>query len=72
MKNKYLNENIELLNLDSSITQKLKSVNINLIKDLWIQTRKDLKSFNLTDNEINKIIVKLQLIGLDLNKKNYN
>ena len=33
---------------------------------------KDLKKMNLTDKEINYISIKLQLKGIDLNKKKYN
>lgn len=70
-KNKYLEEKIEVLDLDSNIISNLKKVNIAFVKDLWTQNRKKLKSMNLSDSDINKIIIKLQLIGLDLNKKDY-
>ncbi len=71
MKQKYLDSEIETLNIDSCTQNKLKINNIKYIKDLWILKRKDLKMINLTDKEINNIIVKLQLNGLDLNKKKY-
>ena len=45
--------------------------NVNLISDLWPLTRKDLKSFKISDKDIHSIIVKLQLNGLDLNKRKY-
>lgn len=71
MKQKYLDSEIETLNIDSCTQNKLKINNIKYIKDLWILKRKDLKMISLTDKEINNIIVKLQLNGLDLNKKKY-
>lgn len=69
MKNNFLNEKIEMLELDKKIVADLKGANIHLIKDLCPLNRKNLKSINIADNDINKIIIKLQLIGLDLNKK---
>ncbi|MBR1385315.1 MAG: hypothetical protein IJ568_00645 [Bacilli bacterium] len=68
---KFLNNQIEELNLKESITKKLKENNIITIKDVWSLKRKDLKSYNLSDSEINQIIIKLQLKGYDLNKKTY-
>ena len=68
---KILDNPIEDLVLKDSTTKVLKSNNINSIKDLWYLKRKDLKSFNLNDSEINQIIIKLQLKGIDLNKKVY-
>ena len=67
MKQKYLDSGIESLDVDSHTQDKLKINNINYIKDLWVLKRKDLKMISLTDKEINNIIVKLQLNGLDLN-----
>jgi len=44
---------------------------INNIKDLWYLNRKQLKKINLSDIEINNIIIRMQLLGIDLNKKVY-
>lgn len=71
-KNKYLNENIEFLELDNSILLRLKENNINTIEDIWKMNRKHLKDIGLTDRDIHQIIVKLQLLSLDLNKRIYN
>ena len=71
-KNKYLNKDIEHLNLDNNILLKLKENNINTIEEVWKTNRKYLKKIGFTDSEIYQIIVKLQLISLDLNKKIYN
>ena len=70
---KYLNvdEAIDILKIDDKIITKLNEVNINNIKDLWILKRKELKDLNFSDSEINHIRIKLQLCGLDLNKKTY-
>lgn len=66
-----LDNPIEYLKINIAITNKLKKNNIFLIKDLWYLKRKDLKTLDFTDIEINEIIIKLQLNGIDLNKKIY-
>lgn len=50
-----LDYDLTSLNLDKSIIRLLKNYNINSINDLWIKTRKSLKSMGLADNQI-KII----------------
>lgn len=62
---------INSLSLDKEIIAKLKQININYIEELWRLKRADLKNNKFTNDEINKIIISLQLIGLDLNKKKY-
>ena len=71
MKNKILEKDLTYLKLDSKIIEVLNNNNINNINDLWGLTRKDLKSFKINDKDIHNIIVKLQLNGLDLNKRKY-
>lgn len=71
MKREVLKKTIEILNLDDSIIKKLKENNINIIEELWVINRHKLKDMNFKDNEINQIIIKLQLIGIDLNHKRY-
>ena len=70
--NNILNKSISYLNVDDSIINICNSNNIFIIKDLWNLKRKDLKSINLSDKDINKITIKLQLLGIDLNNKIYN
>lgn len=65
-------ENITKLNLSSSLTKKLTSLNLKTIYDVWILKRKDLKEKGLNDTEIKSIIIALELEGLDLNKKIYD
>ena len=67
-----VNDNIDKLNLSSKITNKLKENNINIINDLWILKRKQLKELGFTDIEIKSNIISLQLQGIDLNKKIYD
>lgn len=57
------------LDLDKSIIDKLKNNNIETLEELWTLNRKKLKELKFNYNEINSIAVKLQLKGLDLNKK---
>ncbi len=59
------------MNLDKKLSDKLKENNIVNVRDLWVKKRKDLKTMKLSDVEINKVIVQLQLNGYDLNKKKY-
>lgn len=66
-----LEKKIEVLDLEDSITNKLKSLDINLVNDLWQCKLVFLKNNNFTSREINQIRIKLQLKGIDLNKKVY-
>ena len=69
---KSLEKNINSLNLNEKINKVLESNNIFLINDLWLLSRNKLKDFGLVNEEINQIVIKLQLNGLDLNKKVYS
>lgn len=57
------------LELDNKILKKLKNKNINSIDELWNLNRKTLKNLDFSYEEINYIAIKLQLKGLDLNRK---
>lgn len=57
------------LNFPKSIIDKLKLNNITSFEKLWEMSRKDLKSIGFTYEGINNIAIKLQLNGLDLNKR---
>ena len=67
--NKYLNNNLSFLEINSSIINILNKNNVYIIDDLWKLNRHELKQIGLTDQQINQVIIRLQLIGLDLNKK---
>lgn len=71
MSNLNVDESIKKLGLDVSIINKLEENNIKTINDLWCLKRKELKIMNFNTSEINHIIIKMQLCGLDLNKKMY-
>lgn len=71
-KNEYVESNIEILDLESDVIKVLKDNKIDTIGLLWTQTRKSLKALGLKDSDIKQIIIKLQLLGLDLNKKIYS
>ena len=70
-KKKILEKNIEELELNDKVLKVLKDNNINLVEELWVLKRKDLKDFGIKDSDITQITIKLQLYGLDLNKKVY-
>ncbi|MCX4249169.1 MAG: hypothetical protein OSJ65_05345 [Bacilli bacterium] len=71
-KNIYVEKNIEILDLDKTIVNLLHINDIVTIENLWVLNRKKLKELGLKDNEIKQITIKLQLLGLDLNKRVYN
>ena len=71
-KNEYVESDIEILDLDSSVNKILKDNNLSTVGDVWVQTRKSLKTIGLKDSDVKQIIIKLQLLGLDLNKKIYS
>ena len=66
-----LEKNIDELQLNYKMINKLKEHNIIIIKDLWKMKRKELKQLGFSDNEISQIIIKLQLNAIDLNKRIY-
>lgn len=67
----FVENDIEKLELDEKIIKILKNNNVSMVKELWQLRRQDLKKMELTDTQINHIIVHLQLKGYDLNKKTY-
>ncbi len=62
---------INNLSLSKDLILKLNESNIKYIEEVWVLKRSELKSRGFTNEEINNIIISLQLIGLDLNKKKY-
>ena len=66
-----LEKNIEELQLNNKIINKLKEKDIRIIKDLWKMKRKELKQLGFSDSEISQIIIKLQLHAIDLNRRVY-
>ncbi len=69
MNSALLDQDISYLNLNPKIINILKDNDILSVYDFWIQNRKNLKKINLNDQEIKEIIIKLELHGIDLNKK---
>ena len=57
------------LNLQKVILDKLKLNDINSTEKLLKMSRKELKLLGFSYEEINLIAIKLQLIGMDLNKR---
>ena len=70
MNEKLLNENIDRLNISCKTIELLKDKKIILLKDLCTKSKTDLKKLGLETQEINKLEVEMQLIGLNL-KSNY-
>lgn len=65
------NKDISNLSLSKDLINKLKDKELNYIEDVWLLKRINLKTLGFTNDEIKEIIISLQLIGLDLNKKKY-
>ena len=70
-KQKILEKEILELKLDNKIYKILLDNDLNTIEDVWKKNRKELKGFGLSDGDVSQIAIKLQLYGLDLNKKIY-
>lgn len=68
---KYLDEDISILELSDEVFKRLKDMSISSIDSLWNLSRTDLKNHGFTDKEIKHISIKMQLLGIDLNKKIY-
>lgn len=64
-----LKKEIKVLNFSESINEKLVEREINFVHELCKHNRKSLKEYGFKASEINDIMVKLQLQGLDLGKK---
>lgn len=62
-------KNISELSLKKEIIDKLNEKEVFLIKDLCSLRRRVLKEYGFNNDEINDIIITLQLVGLDLNRK---
>ncbi|MDD7630207.1 MAG: hypothetical protein PUJ60_04095 [bacterium] len=69
MYKKWEYKNISELSLKKEIIDKLNEKEVFLIKDLCSLRRRVLKEYGFSNDEINDIIITLQLVGLDLNKK---
>ena len=68
----YEHDDLKTLELSSDICQMLRDQGLSTVGDVWILNRKKLKAMGFKDADIKIIIIKLQLLGLDLNKKIYN
>ena len=66
-----LKKDVRLLELNNNIYNKLKSNKIETIGELCNNTRKELRSLNFVQNDIQIIIAKLQLKGLDIKGNEY-
>lgn len=70
MSNKYLEQNIDRLDIPSKAIDMLKENKITKIKQLCDKTKTNLKNLGLNSVEIDKLVIELQLLGLNI-KTNY-
>lgn len=66
LEEKYINQNVERLDIPVSEINILKDNNIKTLGNLCKYSKTDLKEFNILPNNINKIQIELQLLGLNL------
>lgn len=59
-------KDIHVLNLENDTFKILENNNIYILNDLCIKSKTELKKLNLTQKEIDKIEIELQLRGLNL------
>lgn len=70
MNNKYLEQNVDRLDMPTRAIELLKENNIIKIKQLCDKTKTNLKDLGLNSLEIDKLVIELQLLGLNI-KTNY-
>jgi mevalonate kinase len=70
--NIYAENDIKTMDLDSEVLKILLDNDIKTVGSLWELNRKKLKAMGVKDSDIKQIIIKLQLLGLDLNKRIYS
>ena len=68
---KILENNVNDLNLNSKICSKLIRNNIDTIGKLCNYTKSDLRSLDFVQSDIQSIVIKLQLKGLDIKGNEY-
>lgn len=70
MSNKYLEQNIDRLDIPTKAIDLLKKKHIIKIKQLCDKTKTNLKDLGLNSLEVDKLVIELQLLGLNI-KTNY-
>lgn len=66
MENKYDNQNVDRLDVSCRIIDILKANKIKKLSQLAKKSKSDLRELGLENQEINKIDIELQLLGLSL------
>ena len=66
MENKYDNQNVDRLDVSCRIIDILKDNKIKKLSQLAKKSKRDLRELGLENQEINKIDIELQLLGLSL------
>lgn len=70
-KQEILEKDIQELGINQKLEKVLVNDGVTTIQDVWMLKRTDLKKKGLSDSDIMQITIKLQLNGLDLNRKIY-
>lgn len=71
MNRELLKNDIKILELNTKICAQLRSNEIDTVGQLCNNTRKELRSLNFVQNDIQVIVAKLQLQGLDIKGNEY-
>ena len=61
-----MKQSIRRLDVEDKILDMLENININTLGTLCGKSKSDLKKFDLSQNQINKLEIELQLTGLNL------
>lgn len=67
MSNKYLTQNIDRLDVPTKVIELLKNNGIEKIEQLCDKKRTYLKNLGLNSVEIEKVVIELQFLGLNIN-----
>lgn len=69
IKSKIIKNDLIYIDIDKNIINRLNKMGINTIEELCKTNRKTLNKYGFNTKQINHMIIKLQLVGLDLSRK---
>jgi len=64
MKNKLINQSINRLNMDDYLVNIFEKEDIRTLGELSSKSKKEIKSYGITQEAVNKLEIELELLGL--------
>lgn len=64
MKNKLINQRINRLNMDDYLVNIFEKEDIRTLGELSSKSKKEIKSYGITQETVNKLEIELELLGL--------